>query len=472
MLLSEKYPEMLESVEKKLKEAAEKKGLDFEEIRKDTAAGINFEVESYGILSFGTKYALKRTPVEPAVIVYSEIYWACKNPNDHMNRLVAVLLDGSQVGLLLEDKARPEDILKRISDANPDAMIGYSEEKHNKFKEYMKTLKTEEPPKKVAPDPVTKLPQEKINSIQKKIEQIIDLGRKLSELSKKWKLEIHDPIDVEELAKWCESNGVYLPDVYTMILARTNGFGISYDSIHYINIYHFDVNDTTKDMYQRTREEMLGREYDYYINCKPSLGWSNHQMLHYNPYTGELFIERERYKYDPVEDFEKEVLDVAIQYFETQERRLSQKDQTKDANKSNPMMKWYNKVLASLDDPELNSDAVLFEPVPKKEIAAWEKKNDIKLPKDYKNWLMLSNGLEFADKIVYKLEELDLENPVTGPKDGKEYIVIASLSGASDCLVFYPTTKEVFKLTDDGEMRTGDFVYHVIQEGFEYLKDE
>ena len=333
-------------------------------------------------------------------------------------------------------------------------------------------MKTEEPPKKAVPDPVAKLPQERIESMQKKFEQIIELGQRLSELSKKWKLEIHEPVDVKELSKWCESNGVYLPDVYTMILACTNGFGISYDSIDYINIYHFDVSKTTNDLYQRTREEMLRREYDPYINCKPSLGWSNHQMLHYNPYTGELFIERERYKYDPVEDFEKEVLDVAIHYFETQERRLSQKDQTKDANKSNPMMKWYNKVLASKDDPELNSDAVLFEPVPKKEITAWEKKNAIKLPKDYKNWLMLSNGLEFADKIVYKLEELDLENPVTGPEDGKEYIVIASLSGASDCLVFDPATKEVFELTDDGKMRTGDFVYHVIQEGFEYLEDE
>ena len=94
------------------------------------------------------------------------------------------------------------------------------------------------------------------------------------------------------------------------------------------------------------------------------------------------------------------------------------------------------------------------------------------IAKDYKNWLMLSNGLEFADKIVYKLEELDLENPVTGPEDGKEYIAIASLSGTSDCLVFDPATKEVIELTDDGKMRTGDFVYHVIQEGFEYLEDE
>ena len=333
-------------------------------------------------------------------------------------------------------------------------------------------IEKEEPPKKVVPDPAAKLPQEKIDSLKKKIEQITELGRKLSELSKKWKLEIHDPIDMEELAKWCESNGVYLPDVYVTILSCTNGFSISCDSIDYINIYRFDTNETTDDKYQRTREEMLGREYDCYINCKPSLGWSNYLMLHYNPYTAELFIERERYKYDPIEDFEKEVLDEAIRYFETQEKRLSQKGQSKDANKSNPMMKWYDKVTASIDDPELNSDAVLFEPVPKKEIAAWEKKNGIKLPRDYKNWLMLSNGLEFADRIVYKLEELDLENPVTGPKDGKEYIVIASLSGASDCLVFYPATREVFVLTDDGELRTGDFVYHVIQEGFEYLKDE
>ena len=73
MLLSEKYPEMLESVEKKLKDAAEKKGLDFEKIKKDTDAGINFEIETYGILSFGSKYALKITPMYPAVFSYSEI---------------------------------------------------------------------------------------------------------------------------------------------------------------------------------------------------------------------------------------------------------------------------------------------------------------------------------------------------------------------------------------------------------------
>ena len=472
MLLSEKYPEMLESVEKKLKDAAEKKGLDFEKIKKDTDAGINFEIETYGILSFGSKYALKITPMYPAVFAYSEIYWAFENQDDDMNRLALVLLDGSQVVLELEDKAKPEEILKLFRDDNPDAMIGYSEENHNKYEEFKKTLKTEELPKKLVPDPVAGLSKERIESIQKKFDQVIELGQRLSELSKKWNLEIHEPVEMEELSKWCGSNGVYLPDVYVAILTRTNGFSVDYDSIPYMNIYHFDARKTTNDLYQRTREEMLKREYDLYINCKPSLGWSNHRMLHYNPYTGELFIERERYKYDLIEDFEKEVLDEAIHYFETQERRLTLKDQTKDADKSNPMMKWYNKVLASIDDPKLDSDAVVFEPIPKKEIAAWEKKNNIRLPKDYKNWLMLSNGLEFADKIVYKLEELDPENPVIGPKDGKKYIAIASLSGASDCLVFNPTTKEVFELTDDGEMRTGDFVYHVIQAGFEYFEDE
>ena len=75
------------------------------------------------------------------------------------------------------------------------------------------SVKKEEPPKKVVPDPIAKLPQEKIDSLKKKIEQIIELGRKLSELSKKWKLEINDPIDTEELAKWCECNGVYLSGV-------------------------------------------------------------------------------------------------------------------------------------------------------------------------------------------------------------------------------------------------------------------
>ena len=84
---------------------------------------------------------------------------------------------------------------------------------------------------------------------------------------------------------------------------------------------------------------------------------------------------------------------------------------------------------------------------------------------------MLSDGGEFADKLIYKLNELDIENPATDPASGKKYIIIASLSGASDCLVFDPQSKEMFILTDDGKCKAGDFVFHVFNEGFKELDE-
>ena len=80
-------------------------------------------------------------------------------------------------------------------------------------------IEKEEPPKKVVPDPVAKLPQEKIESLKKKIEQIIELGRKLSELSKKWKLEINDPIDTEVLRRRCDGrDGSCISDKHSVVI--------------------------------------------------------------------------------------------------------------------------------------------------------------------------------------------------------------------------------------------------------------
>ena len=62
MFFSQKYPEIMASIEEKLQKQVEDKGLDFETVRKDVEDGLKYEIEFYGIAGFGSSYALMRTP--------------------------------------------------------------------------------------------------------------------------------------------------------------------------------------------------------------------------------------------------------------------------------------------------------------------------------------------------------------------------------------------------------------------------
>ena len=65
MFFSQKYPEIMASIEEKLQKQVEDKGLDFETVRKDVEDGLKYEIEFYGIAGFGSSYALMRTPGRP-----------------------------------------------------------------------------------------------------------------------------------------------------------------------------------------------------------------------------------------------------------------------------------------------------------------------------------------------------------------------------------------------------------------------
>ena len=62
MFFSQKYPEIMASIEEKLQKQVEERGLDFETVRKDVEDGLKYELEFYGIAGFGSSYALMRTP--------------------------------------------------------------------------------------------------------------------------------------------------------------------------------------------------------------------------------------------------------------------------------------------------------------------------------------------------------------------------------------------------------------------------
>lgn len=476
MFFSIKYPEIMKRVDENLKKQVEDKGFDFEAIKNDVDAGISFELEYYGIVSFGLNYGLMRVVAEPLFIDYSEIFWAYGAEMSNGDDCVVIYFYGGQEAIInVRDKKDIKSIFKLLIYSNPEMLIGYSKKNEKKYKAYKKSIGIEDEQLDIptVPEPVAKLPRDKVKSMKNKFEYIISLSEKLAGIDKFWYFKTNEPLNKKDIRKWCESNGVSMPESFFTILTRTNGFCVDYSStVGYFNIQKFDTDSTTKLLYSRTKEEMLAREYDYYKNCHSCFGWLNHQCLYYNPYTGEIFIEKERYKYTLIEDFEKEILDEVISYLEKKVIRFERKEKLLEENKkNNPMLEMYDKLLECRGNGDkINTGFNLYEPLTKEEIADWEKKHNIQLPQEYKDWLALSDGGSFANKWINSLENLHIENLTIDTDEGKDYIIIASLSLSSDYLLLDPETSELFVVTDDGDLEEGDFVYHIFEEGFEYLE--
>lgn len=476
MFFSIKYPEIMERVDKNLKKQVEDKRFDFEAIKKDVDAGISFELEYYGIVSFGLNYGLMRVVAEPLFIDYSEIFWAYGAEMSNGDDCVVIYFYGGQEAIInVRDKKDIKSIFKLLIYSNPEMLIGYSKKNEKKYKAYKKSIGIEDEQLDIptVPKPVAKLPRDKVKSMKNKFEYIISLSEKLAGIDKFWYFKTNEPLNKKDIRKWCKSNGVSMPESFFTILTRTNGFCVDYSStVGYFNIQKFDTDSTTKLLYSRTKEEMMAREYDYYKNCHSCFGWLNHQCLYYNPYTGEIFIEKERYKYTLIEDFEKEILDEVISYLEKKVIRFERKEKLLEENKkNNPMLEMYDKLLECRGNGDkINTGFDLYEPLTKEEIADWEKKHNIQLPQEYKDWLALSDGGSFANKWINSLENLHIENLTIDTDEGKDYIIIASLSLSSDYLLLAPETSELFVVTDDGDLEEGDFVYHIFEEGFEYLE--
>ncbi|MBP5606980.1 MAG: SMI1/KNR4 family protein [Lachnospiraceae bacterium] len=480
MFFSEKYPQIMASIEEKLQKQVEERGLDFETVRKDVEDGLKYELEYYGIAGFGSSYALMRTP-GPLFFEYKDVFWACgreaeTNGGETIDCVLVVFNDGEELVVKIRDRSDENDILYRIKNANKKALIGYTKENQSLYEEHKKRLGiVDEPPKKTtAPEPEAKLPEERITSAMSKFKHIMELSDKLKALDGKWYVKTNAPLTKEEIRKWTWENYAHIPEEYINILLLTNGFCVDYDStVGYFNLDPFSTDEDADSLYNRSREEMKERKYSSYENCKPSFGWLNHRMLHYNPYTAEMFIEKERYKYEKIENFEKEILDEAIRYLETKLKRFEQKEDLLKAASANPFKEMYDKLLVYKEEKDEDFTHIyIHEPLGKEEIAAWEKEHQIRLPEDYKNWLQLSNGASFGNKEIYPLELVNTKELAIGPDDEKGYIVIADLSGYSDILVFDPETAELYVLDDDGGISEGDFEIDIFEDGFDFLEDE
>ena len=142
MFLSEKYPEMMASIEEKLKKQVEERGLDFEIVRKDVEDGLKYEIEFYGIAGFGNKYALIRTP-GPVFFAYKDVFWAYAKVGKTMGgedvEIVVIALNGGgELPVKVRDRQDDNEILLRIEKANKRALIGDCEAHRNLFADHKK----------------------------------------------------------------------------------------------------------------------------------------------------------------------------------------------------------------------------------------------------------------------------------------------------------------------------------------------
>lgn len=298
---------------------------------------------------------------------------------------------------------------------------------------------------------------------------IIALSEHLSQNARWWYAETHPPLPRAESAWWGIENGITLPEEYLVCLSLTNGFTVDYAST--VGWFHLEPFHTDGGLERHFTDERI-RMLKKHIPFKAPIGWINHQCIYYDVFTGELFLEHKRYHYTPIRDFASEILDRVITHLEEQ-RALDLRTQTLLAqNQDNPLRPLYDQLLAYAGDGALpKHNIVLPPPASEEEVAAWEAENGISLPEGYRDWLLLANGGEFANKFILPLRSLRKAYPSETIGD-TEYIYLAGLTGCFDYLMLNASTGEYAVFTEEFELEeAADFETEVLLDAFEYFDE-
>ena len=468
----EKFLKMQDdSVENELRKQAEKKGLDYEMVRNDAELGVYL-----GVAAFGSYFGLIRSKERPLLIDYDDLFWIYKdNDDDKHTNLIFYFTDGE--GFLIRSSVQNADrIIDQIKKSDSSVLIGDTVENNRYFNRY-----TDELPEvkknfrfiNKRDDYLNKLGENAAKSLEVKIRKIFELSAKLQDLDKWWYCNISEPADCNSFRQWCVENGIVFPEALMKFISLANGFCVDYSStVGYFNIYNFGTDVTTDSWFSRSKEAMFKRDYDSIRNCLPSLGWINHQMLHFNPYTGQMYIERERYKYTLIKDFEKEIIDPLISYLEKQCVLFSRKNQLLDENKNNPFRECYDRLMKIAGDDDLPKENILLPPpATESEIVSWEEEHNICLPEEYRNWVKLSNGGTFANKFILSLDNIGTPDEIV-TIDEVEYMILAGLTGCFDYLVFAPSDGNYYFLSEEFEIdESAGFENEIFADAFEWLEE-
>lgn len=284
-----------------------------------------------------------------------------------------------------------------------------------------------------------------------------------------WYYKTNEPLSCDDIKKWRKTCGIKLPEEYIACLTVTNGFTVDYCST--VGYFHIEPFHPERPVERCFSDSQLS-SYKRKVPFKAAFGWINHHCLYYDAFSGELFMEHERYHFTPIKDFAAEVLDPVIEHLETKLKNEAVYQKLLEKSKDNPLRPMYDELLGFAGDGELPRMNILLDPpAAEEEIIKWEEANGMRLPEEYRNWLMISNGSYFENKFILSLDQLR-KGYKLDPIDGVEYVIIVGLTGSFDYLVFNSQTGEYAVFTEDYELEeAAGFEEEVFEDAFEYLEE-
>lgn len=301
------------------------------------------------------------------------------------------------------------------------------------------------------------------------LQRVIEKSRVIHEKADWWYYKTNAPLSRSEIRKWCRKTGVVLPEAYITCLTVSNGFTVDFASV--VGWFHLEPFDPDR-MLDRFFTAERKRMFEKGIPFKSCFGWMSHHCIYFDVFTGELFLEQERYHYTPITDFVSEILEPVIRHLEIETERAVRGKQLLLESRNNPMRPLYDELLKFVGDGALpNLNIMLQPPASEAEICRWEQENGIRLPCEYRDWLKLSNGSSFQYKFILRLEHLRKAYP-SEFIDGVEYMYLAGISGSFDYLMLNTQTGEYCILTENFELEEAvGFEEEIFEDAFEFLAE-
>ncbi|SHM69888.1 SMI1/KNR4 family protein [Ruminococcus flavefaciens] len=275
-----------------------------------------------------------------------------------------------------------------------------------------------------------------MSAVTEVFSRIIELSKQLHEKADWWFYEINEPVSRVEISKHEYENDIVLPEAFRECLTVSNGFMVD----HCSTVGYLELDKLTCARHVTSKRQCIG--------------WIRGCCLYYDHQNGDFFIERERYKYDLINDFCQEVLIPAEEYLKKQLSASERKYELLEKQKDNPYREYYDIVVSFMNK---GNEANIDPPVSEEEIAEWEKTNNILLPESYKNWLLLANGMFFDGWDLYSLDEVaEKADTWYEEYEGEKYVFLASLTGCCDFLIGSVTTGKALELSEEYEISDGE----------------
>lgn len=282
-----------------------------------------------------------------------------------------------------------------------------------------------------------------MSAVTETFSHIIELSKQLHDKADWWFYEINAPVSRGEISEHEYENDIVLPEAFRECLTVSNGFMTDHcGTTGYFKLY--GLSEAGPAVINGER----------HISKRQCIGWKRGQCLYYDHTNGDFFIERERYKYDLINDFCQEVLIPVEEYLKKQLAASERKYELLEKQKDNPYREYYDIVVSFMKE---GNEATIDPPASEEEIAEWEKENNIVLPENYKSWLLLANGMFFDGWDLYSLDAV-AENAATWYEEyeGEKYIFLASLTGCCDFLIGGVTTGKALELSEEYEISDGE----------------